>query len=125
MKFLDERFISKEAKETHYDKHVANGNRYEREVFQDINMDEYERMADALAVKPIDNKTIFGYVSEDKDGKINNVKWDKSTGLFVAYQYDAENHVPLDVSCYVKSYRDFFADKSKQYVDEIGIEQFY
>ena len=122
---LDERFVSKDVKENHYNVHVLNGKRYEKEVFQDINIDEYERMADELATKPIDNKRIFGYVSQDADGAINNVKWDKSNGLFVAYKYDRNNHIPLVKSCYVKSYRDYFADKSHQYMDEIGIEQFY
>ena len=50
---LDERFVNKDVRESHYNTHVLRGKRYEKEVFQGIDIDEYERMADELATKPL------------------------------------------------------------------------
>lgn len=116
---VDEQFSSDYSKQTHYNKHVVTGNNKEKKVFHNINQDEYEALADTLAITPVDNKNIFGYESEDISGKISYVKWNKTTEVFVAYTYDEGNPDPIIKSCYVKTFREYNGDKTIQYMGEI------
>lgn len=118
---IDEDFVSDYTRDKHYDTHVTHGNRWERQTFRGLSKDEYVKRAEDLANARIDNKKIFGYVSQDAHGHKANVKWNKDTEEFVAYSYDLrdKNGRPLIKSFYTKSFRDFNADKSAQYLDEI------
>lgn len=108
---ITEKFTSEQNLDIHYKKHVIR-----EDDFGDITKEQYELLADLTQSKPVDNKNILGYISE-KDGRLAYCKYDKSTGIFVVYYY--KNNKPLTITCYIKSWRKYNADKAIEYYDEI------
>ena len=103
LKKIDEQaFKDKYKRKSHYIKHPIKG----------INSEiKYEKEADKLALTPIDNINIFGYISN----KNNSIcKWDKKNRLFVIYTMDKNNKYPIIKSFYRKSRSDYEKDKSNQ-----------
>ena len=107
---FEEEFTSQYNLENHYDKHVVKRKEY------DVTPEEYEAIADKLQRTPIDNKNIFGYISE-VDGKEAYVKWNKATEDFVVYTY--KNNIPYTISLYKKTYREYNSEMWDSYVGEI------
>lgn len=109
---FDEEFTSEYNRQAHYQKHKKESPEWTEE--------EYEKQAEILAKKPVDNKRIFGYVSSGKDEKIAYAKWDKDTELFVVYSYKKD--FPYIITAFKKSKREYESGKWDTvygYVDEI------
>lgn len=111
---ITEKFTSEMNLDAHYNKHVK-----QRKEFGDITEKQYEQLAEDLQRAKIDNKTIFGYMSQTREGKIAYCKYDKNTGVFVVYTY--RNDEPLTITCYTKTIREFNSDKAIEYFDEIPL----
>nr|CAI9751357.1 hypothetical protein DGKKSRWO_DGKKSRWO_CDS_0075 [uncultured phage]CAI9752243.1 hypothetical protein CVNMHQAP_CVNMHQAP_CDS_0075 [uncultured phage] len=109
---IKEEFTSEQNLRSHYNKHVIH-----KQEFGDITEKEYETLADQLQRSKIDNKTIFGYTSETRDGRTAYCKYDKDTEIFVVYTY--KNSTPYTITCYTKTWREFTGDKAIEYFDEI------
>lgn len=106
---VDEKFSSKASLNVHYNKHGS-------EIDVNLSKEDYELLAEDLQLKPVDNKTIFGYIGEHK-GREAYYKYDKSIGILVAYYYD--NNEPLTITCYPQDFRKYQARKAVNYLDEI------
>lgn len=76
----------------------------------------YETAAEELARTPIDNKTIFGYVT-NKDGVLRNVKYNKDTQLMTIYV--VENGEIITITAFLRDFRRFFGERYRFYYDEI------
>lgn len=109
---ISEEFTSEQNLDIHYNKHVKR-----KGEFGDITKEQYEQLADDLQLSKIDNKNIFGYMSETKEGKTAYCKYDKNTGVFVVYTY--RRGTPYTITCYIKSWREYNGDKAIEYYDEI------
>lgn len=107
-----ERFSSEDNLHKHYVKHVIKG-----KEFGKITEQEYEKLAEDLQNSDVDYKNILGYIS-DYNGNISYNKYDKNTGVFVAYYY--VNSKPLTITCYIKTLRRYNEDKATNYIDEIS-----
>lgn len=110
---IDERFTSDYNLDAHYKKHVI-----DKKEFGNITKEQYESLADDLQKRKVDNKEIFGYVSETREKRTAYCKYDKSTGIFVVYTY-ARDGEPLTITCYTKTWQEFTGDKAIEYYDEI------
>ena len=66
-----EEFTSITNRNDHYDKHVVKGKQFS------CSPEEYEERADILQRSKVDNKTIFGYQSLTREGRIANCKYNK------------------------------------------------
>lgn len=109
---FDEDFTSQANREAHYQKH--------QKEYPEWTEEQYEQYAEELAKKPVDNKTIFGYMGKNEAGKPNYVKWDKDTELFTVYTY--RNGSPYTITAFRKSKREYEGEKWDSvfgYVDEI------
>ena len=109
---FDEEFTSEYNRSAHYQKH--------KKEFPNWTEEEYEKQAEILARKPVDNKRIFGYVSGDDKGRTAYVKWDKETELFTVYTY--KGNTPYTITAFDKTPREYESekwDKVYGYVDEI------
>ena len=109
---FDEEFTSEYNRGAHYQKH--------KKEYPEWTEEEYEKYAEELALKPVDNKNIFGYMSKDKQDRIAYVKWDKDTELFTVYVY--KGNKPYTVTAFRKSKREYEGgkwDSNYGYVDEI------
>lgn len=118
---FDEAFTSEYNKENHYDKHVT-----KNKEFKNISPAEYEKMADNLAMTPVDDRKILGYKSiqrTDKGEKVLYNKYDMDKELFVVYR--PRKGIPEIVTFFSRTYRDYQDNKwiSKngeyEYYDEI------
>lgn len=109
---ITEEFTSEQNRKAHYNKHVK-----QRQEFGEITEQEYEQLAEQLQSSMIDNKNIFGYLSETREGRIAYCKYDKNTGIFVVYTY--KNGIPYTITCYSKTWREFTGDKAIEYFNEI------
>ena len=74
-------------------------------------------LAEQLQTSKIDNKSIFGYMSETREGKTAYCKYDKNTEIFVVYTY--RGNTPYTITCYTKTWREYTGDKAIEYFDEI------
>ena len=74
---------------------------------------QIEKIANSLVHRKIDNKDVFGYVTQSKDK--NNVccKWDKESEVFVIYKDEKI------LSSKTKTFRQYNSDKAVEYIDEI------
>ena len=109
---FDEEFTSEYNKNAHYQKH--------QKEYPEWTEDEYEKYAEELAYKPVDNKNIFGYISGDAQGREAYVKWDKNTELFTVYTY--RGNKPYTITAFRKSKREYEGGKWDNvygYIDEI------
>lgn len=96
----EQAFKDKNKRNSHYLKHPIKGMNSET---------IYEKEADKLALTPIDNINIFGYISN----KNNSIcKWDKKNRLFVVY-YMKDNK-PIIKSFYRKGKSEYEKDRDKQ-----------
>ena len=113
---LDEKFTSNRNKYSHYNKHVNNLKEYDSELTEE----EYEKIADDLAMTKLDHKRILGYETEspDDDNRHRYAKYNKDTGDFVVYALDS-NKNPLIISLHKKTIREYNIDKGIKYVGEI------
>ena len=109
---ITEKFTSEQNRNIHYNKHVKRN-----KEFGKITEQEYEELANQLQTSKIDNKNVFGYISETREGKTAYCKYDKETGIFVVYTY--RNNTSYTITCYIKSWREYNADKAIEYHDEI------
>lgn len=112
---LNEKFSTEYSKNSHYNQHVLNQKQYRK-----IDSDEYERIADELAVTPVDYKTIFGYETTAPDGDTRKrfAKYNSETGDFVVYGLDS-NGTPVIISLHKKTMREYNIDKAIKYLGEI------
>ena len=109
---FDEDFTSEYNRTAHWQKH--------KKEFPEWTEEEYEKYAEELALKPVDHKNIFGYMSKDEKGRLAYVKWDKDTELYTVYVYRKDK--PYTVTAFRRSKRDFEGSKWDDvsgYVDEI------
>jgi hypothetical protein len=111
-KLYGEEFTSPANLSAHYIKHVIKGKQY------NCSPEEYERIADDLSRTPIDNKTIFGYQSITREGRVANCKYNKATGDFVVYRI--RKGVPQTITLYRKKWGTFTGDRAIEYYDEIS-----
>ena len=107
----NEEFTSIANRDAHYDKHVVKGKQFT------YNLEEYEEKADILQKSKVDNKTIFGYQSLTREGRIANCKYNRATEEFVVYTM--RNGKPYTITFYKKDWREFNGDKAIEYFDEI------
>lgn len=112
---FEEEFSTEYSKKRHYDQHVV-----KEKQFDNISLDEYETIADDLAKRPVDYKTILGYETEapKDDNRRRFAKYNKETGDFVVYGLD-ENNEPVIVSLHRKTLREYTIDHAIKYVGEI------
>lgn len=104
-----ERFTGQQNLENHFKKHGKE--------FGNITMDDYEQLADDLQRTPVDNKRIFGYMSErDNRGPVYN-KYDKDTEIMVIYRYNGNE--PETITCFIRPWRKFNELRYIEYYDEI------
>ena len=113
---LDEVFTTEHSKNRHYNQHVTKEEQYP----SIISPDEYEAIADDLAKRRVDHKTIFGYQTEAPDGddRIRYAKYNKATEDFVVYGLD-ENNEPLIITLHKKTWREYTIDHNIKYLGEI------
>ena len=79
----------------------------------ELTIEEKKSLSKVLATRPVDNKTVFGYISDQN----NYCKWDSDNELFVMYIYDLSG---LNIITYqTKTYREYNGDKVTDYFDEI------
>lgn len=109
---FEEEFTSKQNRQAHYSKHVEKNKEFQ------YSEEEYERRADELSRKKIDNKNIFGYVSMTRDGRTANCKYDKNAEEFVVYTN--KNDTPYTITMYRKNWREYTGDKAIEYFGEIS-----
>ena len=107
---VTEKFTKEQNLINHYNKHVIRN-----KEFGDITQEEYEYLADDLQRKPVDYKNILGYIGEYK-GNIAYCKYDKTTGIFVAYNYFGSEP---RITCFIRDWRTYNANKAIDYIDEI------
>ena len=110
VKFKREEFTSDYNKEAHFIKH-------RKEFPKEMDIDNYEKIADILQRSAVDNRNIHGYMSQTREGKTAYCKYDKNQELFVVYTY--RKGIPYTITCYKKTWRDFNGDKAIEYFDEI------
>lgn len=111
---IDERFTTRYSKEDHHRRHVVKNKEY-----PPITASEYERIADELALTPVDHKTILGYetTAPEGDSRVRYAKYNKLTGDFVVYGY--KGNEPMIISLHKKTLRQFNIDKTVKYLGEI------
>lgn len=112
---FEEEFSTDYSKKRHYDQHVV-----KEKQFDNISPDEYEAIADDLARRPVDYKTILGYETEapDNDSRRRFVKYNKETTDFVVYGLDKYEQ-PVIISLHRKTPREYNIDQAVKYVGEI------
>ena len=114
MKFrlvTNEEFTSITNRDAHHDKHVVKGKQFR------CSPEEDEARADILQKSKVDNKTIFGYQSLTREGRIANCKYNRDTEEFVVYTL--RNGTPYTITFYKKNWREFNGDKAIEYFGEI------
>lgn len=111
IKKVAEEFTSAYNKHVHYDKHITKYKEF------DLTIDEYERAAEELALTPIDNVNIFGYISETPAGKTAYCKYDKAKKYFTVYTYN--NFKPLTITMHKKEYYEYLCDKMVEFHAEM------
>lgn len=78
---------------------------------------QVEEIATSLLTKLVDNKNVFGYMTQDKSGNSLYCKWNKEKEVFVIYTFiNGERKV---ISKKIKSFREYNGDKAAEYFDEI------
>lgn len=110
---INKDFTGKQNRHKHYQEHVI-----KRKEFGNISEEDYDRIAEQLMNTPVDNKTIFGYIGTYQKDKPAYCKWNKETNIFVAYTFTKDNK-PKAFTCYIKTYRSYYAKKIDDYYDEI------
>lgn len=76
---MEEEFTSPENRTQHYNKHIVKGKEYK------VSEDEYEEMADTLALTPVNHKNIHGYIAKRDGRQPVHIKWDSNNQLFIVY----------------------------------------
>ena len=124
---LDENFINKDYLATHYNKHVVNNNRNNNVPnelkFGNISMDQYEQIANSLALQPVDYKTILGYVQRNvnKPEQVSYIKYNKADNTLVSFIENDKS--PIIITCFKRGIRDYECKKymtdNWEYIDEI------
>lgn len=103
MASTSEKFNTKRNLNYHYDRHVKRTCPGEMPM-DDMTKREYEQLADYTQRLPVDNSRVFGYEVE-RDGRKSYNKYDRHTGIFVAYFY--RGNTPLTISCYKMDFNKF------------------
>ena len=121
---IEERFTSGFSKKDHFYRHgTLKGPSKQAET-------EYERMADELALMPVDYKTIFGYTVDDSRVERTGaygprfVKYNKQTEFYVVYAGINQDGEPIVISAYPLSWRDYQAKQAVNYGGEIPVPEF-
>ena len=111
---MDERFTNKYSKADHYKKHVNTNKEY-----NGISVDDYEVIADKLALTPVNHKNILGYetTAPEGDNRVRYAKYNKDTEDFVVYGYKGVE--PAIISLHKKTWRQYITDKAVKYLGEI------
>ena len=124
---LEERFTSAKSKKQHFYGHTRNVSATQQEL------DEYEAAADALALKPVDHKIIFGYEVDPDSYALHTpyemrdrrfCKYNKATEEYVVYGGLNQEGEPIVISFYHISWREFQAKKYTNYLDEIPVPEY-
>ena len=112
---LDEKFSTEYSKQSHFDQHVTREKQYKK-----INANDYENIADKLAVTPVDYKKILGYetTAPKGDSRKRYAKYNVDTGDFVVYGLDSKNN-PIIISLHKKTLREYNIDRDIKYMGEI------
>ena len=111
---FDEKFTSEDNKQKHYIKHVISRKEYDAKNVSDS---DYETIADVLQNAPVDNKKIFGYVSNYNNNNYTYVKYNKETNDYVVYTY--KNSIPYTISLFKRSWRYYNKRKELEYYADI------
>ena len=124
---LEERFTSAKSKKQHFYDHTKTKSATQQEI------DAYEAAADALALKPVDHKIIFGY-EVDPESYASHTPHEMRARRFCKYNKDTEEYVvygglsqegePIVISFYHISWREFQAKKYTNYLDEIPVPEY-
>lgn len=124
---LEERFTSAKSKKQHFYSHIGKTSANQAEI------DAYEAAADALALKPVDHKTIFGYEVDPNSYASHTphtmrarrfCKYNKATEEYVVYGGFSLEGEPIVISFYHISWREFQAKMYTNYLDEIPVPEF-
>lgn len=116
LEIYDEEFTDEANRKAHYEKHIVKNKEF------DVSELDYEKMADSLALTPVNHKTIFGYISKRHDREARHAKWDSESGLFIIYFW--KHHTPKIITAFSKDRREFETEKYVEYFDEITDEDF-
>lgn len=100
-----------------YDYCDENKKQVVKTVENTLSREEINEIADKVVNLKVDNKTIFGYITQDASGKPYFCKWDKDSEVFV--KYFITNGKLTTVSRKTKSFREYNGDKAAEYFDEI------
>ena len=106
-------------KSSFYDDYEYDNPRKQKVILNDNRLTEVEvqQEANKLINSIVDNKTIFGYIKQDKDCNNLCCKWNKENEVFVSYK-QKDNKCKV-VQAKVKSFREYNGDKAAEYFDEI------
>lgn len=102
---ITEKFTSFDNLRRHYIRHVKTKHKGELPFDGGITLNQYDKLATTLAKQPVDNVKTFGYVVE-RDGRKAYNKYDKDTGIFVAY-YMNDSKQPIVITCYRLDFNTF------------------
>jgi hypothetical protein len=124
---LEERFTSAKSKKQHFYDHTKTKLATQQEI------DAYEAAADALALRPVDHKIIFGY-EVDPESYASHTPHEMRARRFCKYNKDTEEYVvygglsqegePIVISFYHISWQEFQAKKYTNYLDEIPVPEY-
>jgi hypothetical protein len=121
---LEERFTSGFSKKDHFYRHgTLKGPSKQAEA-------AYEKMADELALSPVDYKNIFGYtVAEERVERTGAygprfAKYDKQKEFYVVYGGINQDGEPIVISAYPLSWRDYQSKQAVNYGGEIPVPEF-
>ena len=104
---INERFSSRQNLRKHYIQHVKQDG-----LFGNITIKEYEQLADNIQRSEVDNKRLFGYISNYDNNKSYS-KYDIETGIYVSYFY--KNGEPLTITCYILDRPSKYFNREKKY----------
>ena len=124
---LKERFTSANSKKQHFYDHTKAKSTTRQAI------EAYEAAADALALRPVDHKIIFGY-EVDPESYASHTPHEMRARRFCKYNKDTEEYVvygglsqdgePIIISFYYISWREFQAKKYTNYLDEIPVPEY-
>ena len=114
---FEEQFTSPRSREDHYRKRTKKDHQY-----TELTPEQYEALADNLAMTPVNYKNILGYqtTAPEGDNRVRYAKYNVDTEDFVIYGLDSHNK-PLIISLYKRSIREYNTDKAIKYLDEIPV----
>ena len=112
---LEERFGTPKGRLRHYYDHGI-------DEYPGLTECEYEKLADELASKPVDNKRILGFQTNKltgNDHRERHIKYDIVTNDFVVYSWEMGYQSPSIISLHKRTKEQYDKQKELHYEDEI------